>query len=78
MYGEAPLYRPLHWLPYSVKTGGENDIIATATSGMALPRVTRGNGYNISGPCVQFELRVCATASSHDLAPFTRGLTLTR
>ena len=22
MYGEAPLYRALHWLPYSVKTGG--------------------------------------------------------
>ena len=33
--------------PIVSKRGGENDISATATSGMALPRVTRGNGGGI-------------------------------
>ena len=32
MYGETPLYRPLHWLPYmySVKTGGSSTSAASA------------------------------------------------
>ena len=34
--------------------------------------------YNISGPRVRLKWKVCAIASSHDLAPFRRGLTLTR
>ena len=71
---DAPLYRPSHGIPYSVKTG----VNATATSGMPLPRATRGNVYNISEPRVRLKWRVCAIASSHDLAPFERGLTLIR